>query len=87
MGLLRRKYTKNTIHDLFDWLCKILDFNLNFDEVRVMTAAKYLDMISDPNPENSIKENIFHLFQDPSFYSEYLKHMNALHKTKLSMLL
>jgi hypothetical protein len=81
MGLLRRKYTKNTIHDLFDWLCKILDFNLNFDEVRVMTAAKYLDMISDPNPENSIKENIFHLFQDPSFYSEYLKHMNALHKT------
>lgn len=74
MTLLRRKYTKNTIQELFEWLCKILDFSITFEEVKAMTHAKYFDIIHN----NIAIEELFH---DMSFYNEYLHHMNVINKT------
>ena len=74
MTLLRRKYTKNTIQDLFEWLCKILDLHISFDDVKTMTNAQYHQVI------NNI-DTMSELFHNTSFYNEYLTHMNVLNKT------
>lgn len=75
MHLIRRKYTQNTLEQLFLWLCKLLDYSLSYDNIRLIANSKLFEIIDN----DSAMQNLFY---DPSFYEEYLKYMNKMHNTK-----
>jgi len=75
MSLLRRKYTKETIYDLFKWLSKILGYSLDyFETITTITNNKYFEIINNNTAMTD-------LFNDPSIYNEYITSMNILNKT------
>lgn len=76
MSLLRRKYTADTIPELFIWLCNLLGFKLNYDDnIKAIANSKLFKII---NNEDAMKD----ILHDPSLYIEYVKQMNKLHGTR-----
>lgn len=75
MTLLRRKYTKDTIPDLFKWISNLLGYSLDYKEnIAIITNNKYFEIINN----DSVMADLFY---DPSFYHEYIKSMNIINKT------
>jgi hypothetical protein len=74
MSLIRIKYNKTVIQELFSWLSNLLGYNINYKEIRDITRNKYYKIL----PKNDI---MMEMFYDPSFYSEYIDKMNILNKT------
>jgi hypothetical protein len=75
MTLLRRKYKKETIPELFNWLCKELGFNLTYENIEEIKHNKYYAVLND---DDMMRD----LLTDPSFYTEYIKYTNKINNTK-----
>ena len=70
MSLLRNNnYNKNIIPELFEWLVKILKYNLKYQDVIDISRSKYFDIL---NNEKAM-ENIL---SDASFMKEYIAKLN-----------
>lgn len=70
MSLLRNNnYNKNVIPELFEWLVKILKYNLKYQDVIDISRSKYFDIL---NNEKAM-ENIL---SDASFMKEYIVKLN-----------
>jgi hypothetical protein len=66
MRLLRNnEYNKNVIPELFEWLVKMLNYNLTYQDVIDGSRSKYFDIINN-------KDAMENIFSDPSFMKEYV---------------
>lgn len=66
MSLLRNNnYDKNVIPELFNWLVKILKYNITYQDVIDISRSKYFDILDNTKA-------IGNIFSDPSFMNEYI---------------
>lgn len=75
MILRRINYTKNTIPEFFNWLSKKLKYTIDYTEIVRVSWVKYLNILEN-------KDVMMNLFNDNTFYNQYIEKMNLYNKTK-----
>lgn len=75
--IIKTNYDIDKIKEFIDWLSKYLNIDTNYNEIKQI-VNKYIKKIIYDNKTNKI------LFEDPSFYSEWLK-LSNLKKTDINM--
>jgi len=76
MSLLRNtNYDSNVIPELFNWLVKLLKYNLKYQDVIDISYNKYFEILNN----TQAMENIL---SDPSFFNEYVDKINKKKKFK-----
>lgn len=87
---IKNNYNEKTIEDFFNYFLNIFEINIiDYSDIIKKVNDYYLDTFeSTKNAINyndkRIKIRIKKLFKDPHFYSEYVKEMNIIKKTKKS---
>ena len=70
MLLLRNtNYNEKVIPELFDWLVKILKYNIKYKDVIDISRSKYFDILDN-------NEAMSNILNDPSFMNEYIAKLN-----------
>jgi hypothetical protein len=70
MSLLRNNnYNENIIPELFDWLVKLLKYNLKYQDVIDISRSKYFDILNNEKAMGNI-------LNDASFMKEYIAKLN-----------
>lgn len=70
MLLLRNtNYNEKVIPELFDWLVKILKYNIKYKDVIDISRSKYFDILDN-------NEAMGNILNDPSFMNEYIAKLN-----------
>ena len=87
---IKNNYNQKTIEDFFNYFLNIFEINIiDYSDIIKKVNDYYLDTFESTknainNNDKRIKIRIKKLFKDPHFYSEYVKEMNVIKKTKKS---
>jgi len=84
---IKNNYNEKTIENFFNYFLNIFDINIvDYNDIIKKVNEYYYDTFDSiiNNNNKRIKIRVKKLFKDPHFYSEYVKEMNIIKKTKKS---